>query len=384
MLKKCITILLALVLVFSVPGRLILPVSASTLPFTDVSTSHQYYDSIAYVYENGYMAGIDSDTFDPNSSVTRAMIVTILYSMSGSTMKRAPTGFTDVPSTSYYYYPVGWAQYYGIVSGTSNTTFSPNNNVNRQDFLLILYGYLTKYEDCSYALVHSSLVENLSDYSSISSYARTAVNWAMNCDIVSSTAYSLAPKSSVSRGLCAKYIHYAVTLCTGEGRSLADTGLSPSTAEEISELMVENGIAAHLNYDLTPVAMEFVFRNSTMVYTHSHGGDSCIQLGNRYLYSSDIDSGSLKNASLIYVSACYAGGTFCETLFQTGGADYVIGFDDTVSAVGSKDGIHYFNQRFFMYYLSGFSIDIAIQKAKYDIWEMFGNYYGADSIHVYS
>lgn len=57
MLKKVISILLTLMLIFSVPGHLILPVSASTLPFTDVSSTHQYYDSIAYVYENGYMDG---------------------------------------------------------------------------------------------------------------------------------------------------------------------------------------------------------------------------------------------------------------------------------------------------------------------------------------
>lgn len=148
--------------------------------------------------------------------------------------------------------------------------------------------------------------------------------------------------------------------------------------------MVDDGIDAHLNYNLTPTAMEFAFRNSSMVYSHSDGGDTYIKLGSRYLNYSAIDSGSLANADLIYISAPYSGGTFCSTLFQTGGADVVIGFDGNVTTVNDKLGISYFDERFFMYYFSGSTIQQAINSASYDTLITFGEYYGCNSIHLYS
>lgn len=382
-MKKALSFLLTIMLFVSCLNCIVVPAQAAVFPFFDVSTYHQYYDSIKYVYDNGYMVGVTSVAFKPNETITRAMLVTILYRMSGSTLQRAPTGFTDVDPSSYYYHAVGWAQYYNITQGTSQTAFSPNVAVRHQDFLTILYRYLTNYLGYSYSLVNTNLYQNLTDYTSISSYARTAVNWAMNCDVVTSTSTVFGPNNDVSRGLCAKYIHYAITMGTGNSRGFADRELTESTAEEIVALLNRKGYAGHLNYDLTPTAMEFAFRNSSIVYSHSHGGNNCIQLGTQYLYSNQIDHNSLENASLLYISACKAGGVFCETLFETGGADAVIGFTTNVAASTAKDGIHYFNERFFYYYLNHYEIEDAIDFALSDTETNYDKTYGAESIMLY-
>ena len=72
------------------------------LPFTDVSTSDWFYDDVAFVYENGLFSGTDSRSFSPNASMTRAMLVTVLYRLEGEPTVTGRSSFTDVRSGAYY------------------------------------------------------------------------------------------------------------------------------------------------------------------------------------------------------------------------------------------------------------------------------------------
>ena len=124
-------------------------------PFTDVS---QYDKAIEYVCTNGIMEGTSSTTFSPNNEVTRAEIVEILYEMAGSpSVSGLSNPFTDVPSSASYCSAVKWAYNNGInsiVSGTSTTTFSPNDTLDRRMAAVIIDKYaerndvtITKYRD---------------------------------------------------------------------------------------------------------------------------------------------------------------------------------------------------------------------------------------------
>ena len=118
-------------------GALSVPASAKS--FSDISSSHPSLDAINYVSDNGIIAGTSSTNFSPNVAVTRAMVVTALYRKAGSPAVSGTNKFTDVSSSAYYYKPVLWATNKGIVSGTSSTTFSPNENITRQDAAVMLY-----------------------------------------------------------------------------------------------------------------------------------------------------------------------------------------------------------------------------------------------------
>lgn len=329
------------------------------------------------------MNGVTTTTFEPNTTVNRAMVVTILYRISGSTAQYDPEGFTDVPEGKYYYYPVGWAQAYGIVNGVTETTFCPTDPVTVQQLITFLYRYATEYGYESYTLVSSTLVNNLTGSYAPSNFAKEALNWAMNCGILPSGVNSFNPRAQVTRGLCADYLHKFLTLAFGDGKAFAMSSLSIGRTSEICSIMCDMGYDATYKYDLTRTAMQFAFYNSDIVFSHSHGGDTCISLKDGYLYASQIAEDEMYGVDLVYISACEAGGTFAYTLYYTGGANAVVGFTENVAATNNSNGIHYFNRQFFYYINNGCSLETARTYALRDLYREEHAYSGADSIEIY-
>lgn len=232
-MKKLTLRCLCIILITSMILPIIPSAFADSFPFTDVSPNYIYYEAIKYVNDHNIMLGVTPTTFCPYTNLTRGMAVTVLYRMSHSSLQHAPEGFTDVPASAYYYYPVGWAQYYGIVNGTSPTTFEPEALLTRQQFLVMLYRYATESEGYSYSLISGSYVNALTDYSSISAYARTAINWALNCGILPESTSYCFPNNNVSRGLTANYLYLFLSTVLGERKSLAIRQYSPSTVSAI-------------------------------------------------------------------------------------------------------------------------------------------------------
>lgn len=115
---------------------------AIKLPFTDVNEGDWFYDKVAYVYHHKLMTGTSETTFEPNATLTRAMMVQILYNKEGrpaATTNGNP--YTDVPKDQWYYNAVQWAYENKITSGTSETTFEPNSEVTREQFARFMYNY---------------------------------------------------------------------------------------------------------------------------------------------------------------------------------------------------------------------------------------------------
>lgn len=115
---------------------------AIKLPFTDVNEGDWFYDKVAYVYHHKLMTGTSETTFEPNTTLTRAMMVQILYNKEGrpaATTNGNP--YTDVPKDQWYYNAVQWAYENKITSGTSETTFEPNSEVTREQFARFMYNY---------------------------------------------------------------------------------------------------------------------------------------------------------------------------------------------------------------------------------------------------
>ena len=168
-----------------------------TLPYTDVSQSDWFYPYVAFAYERAWMTGTSETTFSPEETTTRAMLVTVLYRLEGKPAVDAVSGFSDVSSGSYYADAVAWAKANGIVNGTSETTFSPNEPVTREQTAAILYRY-AQYK--GYDVEKTADLTAYADAAAIHSYAKNAMSWAVAAGIlngVSST--SLEPTGSATR-----------------------------------------------------------------------------------------------------------------------------------------------------------------------------------------
>lgn len=169
--------------------------ASPSLPFDDVAYGDWYYDAVKFVYEQGIMQGVSSTKFSPNGTVTRGMLVTMLWRMAGEPYVGGGS-FDDVASGSYYATAVAWAAKNGIVDGYNSTRFGPNDAVTREQIATMLYRY-AKW--LGYSTSGSSLA-GYSDASSVSSWAKDAMGWAVKNSVVTGvTATKLNPASSATR-----------------------------------------------------------------------------------------------------------------------------------------------------------------------------------------
>ena len=174
------------------------------LPFTDVSTSDWFYDDVAFVYENGLFSGTDSRSFSPNASMTRAMLVTVLYRLEGEPTVTGRSSFTDVRFGAYYEKSVIWAAANGIVTGTDSTSFSPDAKVTREQLAAILYRY-AQYRKLDTDA--SAKLNSFTDADSVSAYASEALGWAVSEGLINGASGKLMPKGDATRAQVAAILH---------------------------------------------------------------------------------------------------------------------------------------------------------------------------------
>ena len=173
-------------------------------PFVDVAKTSWYYGNIKYVWQHDIMNGVSDTKFAPESSMTRAMFVTVLYRLEGSPSVEglATPPFTDIGASNYSwaYNAIVWAYNTGVTKGTSATTFAPGAAITRQEIVTMLYRYAGS------PAVSGSLI--FGDSSVISSWARSAVQWANSIGII--TGYpngNFGPVDATTRGQMAAIVH---------------------------------------------------------------------------------------------------------------------------------------------------------------------------------
>lgn len=181
--------------------------------FVDLDLTAWYHLDVDYVVENGIMNGTGDSKFSPQETTTRAMIVTILYRLSGepsvTASQIAQCKFTDIKKGEWYYNAVIWANANGVVKGTSTTTFSPDVAITREQMVTMLYRYTGEY--LGYDTSESANLSVFPDAASISSYALNSVKWAnavglLNGVQTGSTSY-ISPQGSTLREQAAAFIH---------------------------------------------------------------------------------------------------------------------------------------------------------------------------------
>lgn len=170
-------------------------------PFTDVSSGDWYSTAVDYVYFEGLFSGMGGDLFAPASNMDRAMMMTVLYHLAGSPESErlsATAVFADVPAEQWYATFVSWAAQQGVSAGTGDGKFSPNQQVTRQQVVVLLYNFATNY--MGMALSERTDISICKDYSQVAYWSQDAMSWAMGSGVLAPSSDGLLePERSASR-----------------------------------------------------------------------------------------------------------------------------------------------------------------------------------------
>ena len=178
--------------------------------FTDVDQSAWYHEGVDYAILKGMMNGTEPTLFEPNSTTTRAMIVTILYRLEGKPAVSGENPFTDVDAGTWYTDAVIWAADKGVVTGTTPTTFDPNDPITREQMAAILYRYAS-YK--GYDVAEKADLSSYADAGKISAYAADAMAWTNTEGLVTGeTPTTLVPQGNATRAQVAEILmRYCIT-----------------------------------------------------------------------------------------------------------------------------------------------------------------------------
>ncbi len=167
--------------------------------FTDANIGDWYYDAVNYAVRCKLMNGVSKTSFSPNTNLTRAMLVTILYRNENEPEAKKDIPFTDVDTNSYYANAVSWAQANNIVSGTSETSFAPDLNITREQIATILYRY-AKYKNYDVSIEKTVNSLSYSDSTNVSPYAVEAMQYAVDRGIITGKSEkTLNPHDNATR-----------------------------------------------------------------------------------------------------------------------------------------------------------------------------------------
>jgi len=170
-------------------------------PFDDVSSSDWCYDSIRYVVSAGLFSGTSSNTFSPNNTMTRDMVVVVLWRLSGCpVVPDNGAKFYDVSQGNYAYDAVRWANYYGIVMGFNDGSFGYGKAVTREQLITFLFRYAKNYAGDDVAKYDNVNILGYTDVLQISRGMTQPFQWGIGSGIVSGTSTTtLSPKANTTR-----------------------------------------------------------------------------------------------------------------------------------------------------------------------------------------
>lgn len=169
--------------------------------YEDVPESAWYYEAVQYTSAHGLFQGMTETKFGPNLTMTRGMLVTVLYRMEGEPAVEGQTHpFTDVDASRYYGDAITWAANSGVVNGMTDTRFAPEAAVTREQMVTILYRY-AKLKGAD--VTAKGELESFPDHDQVKPYARDAFSWAVGAGIIqgdsNGSVATLSPRNSATR-----------------------------------------------------------------------------------------------------------------------------------------------------------------------------------------
>ena len=170
--------------------------------YTDIPAKDDWaYEGIDYVLTHQIMNGTDTGIFEPEGTMTRAMVVTVLWRMAGEPKAENVKAFADVPEGQWFTDAVAWARQEGIAQGSGNNCFNPMDDVTREAFAVFLYRFDQAEKKPAGDL------SRFDDAEEISSWARDAISWAESQKILLGAQEGdnllLSPKDHITRAQAA-------------------------------------------------------------------------------------------------------------------------------------------------------------------------------------
>lgn len=182
-------------------------------PFVDVKENNWFYNAVMEAYYKGLMVGVTDDTFDPNGTMSRAMLVSVLHRMQGSPAPEGTVSFADVKAGKWYTNAVLWAAENGIVSGIGEGKFAPNDPITREQFAAIICRYAAW---AGFDTTRRAELAVFTDARNISSWAVEDVRWAVAEGLISGKEnhgeLAIDPKGNATRAEAAVILTKVDTL----------------------------------------------------------------------------------------------------------------------------------------------------------------------------
>lgn len=188
------------------------PVEPEKLPFTDVEEDDWYYSYVRGVYEKEWMTGMTDTTFAPAENLSRAQFATILYRMAGCPEVSGESGFLDVKEGEFYTDAVTWAKNAGVITGYNDTCFGPDDDITREQIATLMYRY-AQYQGKE--ILPGADLDKFPDGDKVSEFAEEAMKWCVSTGLIQGNGLdqTLAPQDKVARAVCATIIlRYAENL----------------------------------------------------------------------------------------------------------------------------------------------------------------------------
>lgn len=236
------------------------PLSAPTNEsgFTDVPADAWYTDAVIWCQANGVMSGTSDITFSPDSALTRGMLATVLWRIEGSPVANYLMDFSDVAAGSSYAEAVRWASSERLMSGYGNGAFGVNDPVNRQQFAVILWRYAGSPV--------AETVETYADESDVASWAEEAVRWARANGVISGKPENrFDPEGDTTRAQAAVILHHYLN---PTGTDTAKVLVAWFSATHTTEAAAKK-IADYMHADLFEIVPEDPYTSEDLNYGDS-------------------------------------------------------------------------------------------------------------------
>jgi hypothetical protein len=180
-------------------------------PYSDVQDTDWFFDALGFVTVNNLMAGTGSGNFSPDITMSRAMLVTVLYRLEGNPIVTVNNPFTDVNNDEWYSDAILWASENNIVNGYDNGVFGPDDPVSREQAIAILYRF-AQYNGLD--ISGSADLSVYTDENDISDWAYKAMKWAVSDEIIKGrTPTTIVPQGTSTRAEVATVINRFIEKC---------------------------------------------------------------------------------------------------------------------------------------------------------------------------
>lgn len=263
--------------------------------FSDVDSGSWYKDHVAYVVDKELMNGTGDGQFSPDGSLTRAMIVQILFNYEGHPSVSGSSKFVDVADDAWYAPAVKWAAANGIVNGVDVDIYAPEKTLSRQEMAVILYRYTEKTGgDCS----ASGDISVFDDSGDVADWAETAVKWAAGSGYLNGMGDgTLAPGSPVSRAQAAAIFMRYLKAESGKPDDEEEISDQPEKGEAAkSELTIRHPLVVMLvneSESLTAKLGSEIIPEGNVKWSSSNSGIASVDAGGK-VTSAGIGSAVIK------------------------------------------------------------------------------------------